>query len=71
MLPPGSGDVVVIVSAGLMEMLRLSVAVFAAESVTLTMKLKVSAAVGLPVIAPVPAVKLKPVGQEPELTVHV
>jgi hypothetical protein len=41
------------------------------ESVTLAVKLKVPAALGVPEICPVEALRLKPVGNDPALTLHV
>lgn len=41
------------------------------ESVTLTVKFDVAAAVAVPIIAPVEAFRLSPAGNEPEVTVHV
>jgi len=73
--PPGSGDVVVTLRTGaLIVMLRLAVAVFAgdSESVTVTVKLMVpvTSPVGVPEITP-PLLKLKPAGKVPGGTVHV
>ena len=44
---------------------------FPAEFVALTVKLDVPAVVGVPVIAPVVAFKVKPVGNVPSVTAHV
>ena len=52
---------------------RLAEAVLAGllESVTVTVKLEVPEAVGLPVMAPVAALRLSPAGSEPEVTFQV
>ena len=52
---------------------RLAEAVLAGllESVTCTVKLEVPVAVGLPVIAPVVALRLSPAGSEPQVTFQV
>lgn len=62
-------DVVVIASVVLMVMLRGAVAVPAAASVTLTVKLEVPTAVGVPVIAP--AFKFNPAGSVPALMLQL
>ena len=41
------------------------------ESVTLTVKLEVPAAVGVPEIAPVAAVSIRPAGNEPEVMLQL
>jgi hypothetical protein len=53
-------------------MLRLPVVVCGgvAESVTVTVKLKVPAAVGVPEITP-PGLKVNPVGRAPDVMLHV
>ena len=56
-------------AAMLIERLPL-VAVFAALSVTLTVKLEVPALVGVPEIAPL-EVRFRPAGREPEATTQV
>ena len=72
-LPPGS-EVVVSVKAPLIVMLRLAVAVAAAESVTFTVKAEVPMVVGVPVMAPLVApvgVSAKPGGNAPAMMLHV
>jgi hypothetical protein len=54
------------VLAGLTMMLQLAPAEVGAVSVTLALKLKVFATVGVPVIAPVERFRPKDVGSEPE-----
>jgi hypothetical protein len=62
---------VVILTPALMVMESELVAVFEAESVTLTVKVAVPAAVGLPEMMP-PVERLKPAGSaEPDATVQV
>ena len=68
---PAGSDVVVIARSALMVMLRFAVAVAAAESVTFTVKLETPVALGVPVIAPVFAFTLNPVGSVPALMLHV
>ena len=46
-------------------------AVGVVESVTCTVKLEVAEAVGVPESVPVEAFKLRPAGNDPELTDHV
>jgi hypothetical protein len=41
------------------------------ESVTVTVKLEVPVVVGVPVIAPLEALRLSPAGSEPEVTAQV
>jgi hypothetical protein len=41
------------------------------ESVTVTVKFEVPEALGVPVIAPLEALRLSPVGSEPPVTFHV
>ena len=62
-MPPGR-EVVVTVGISVITILMLLVA-FPAEFVALTVKLDVPIAVGIPVIVPVDAFKLKPVGSVP------
>jgi hypothetical protein len=73
--PAGSGDVVVTLKVGaLIVMLKIAVAVFAgdSESVTVTVKLvaPVVVPVGVPEITPA-LLKLKPAGRVPGGTLHV
>jgi len=68
-VPPGR-DVVVTVGISVMTILRFIVA-FPAVFVALTVKLYVSADVGMPVIAPVDAFKFRPAGRLPLVTVQV
>ena len=69
MIPPGR-DVVVMAGFAEMTMLRSLVA-FPALLVALTVKLKVPAAVGVPVIAPLDVFRFKPVGSVPLLIAQV
>ena len=66
-MPPGRE--VVLTESGAEETVidRLAEAVLAGllESVTCTVKLEVPAAVGVPVMAPVEALRLSPAGSEP------
>ena len=48
-----------------MVMVQLAVALLLAESTTLAVKLYVPVVVGVPVMAPVEALRLKPGGSEP------
>ena len=52
-------------------MLKLLVAVAAMESVTRTVKVETAAMVGVPVMAPVLAFRVRPAGSEPVTTDHV
>jgi len=52
-------------------MLRLAVAVVAAESVTFTVKVEVPVAVGVPEMTPVLAFSVKPDGSVPTLILQV
>ena len=61
---------VVTVGISVMTILRFIVS-FPATLVALTVKLYVSADVGMPVIAPVEAFKLSPAGKLPLVTVQV
>ena len=65
----GSEPLVWITSCALMVMLRLAVTLWVgdSESVTLAVKLKVPAVVGVPVIAPVLVLRLSPGGKLPVL----
>ena len=64
-MPPGK-EGVVITGIAVMSIL-MALVVFPTEFVALTVKLNVPAVVGVPIIAPVDAFKLKPVGNEPLL----
>ena len=73
-MPPGNGDVVVIVggvATAAMVSEKSLLEFFAALSVTVTVKLKGPAVVGVPVIAPVDAFRFKPGGSVPGGTDHV
>ena len=61
---------VVIVSFPLMVILRLALAMWPAESVTWTVKLKIPETVGAPESTP-PGLRLNPVGRAPVVTAHV
>ena len=61
---PPCRDGVVIIGSSEMTILRFTVA-FPAEFAALTVKLNVLASVGVPVIAPLDAFRLKPVGSAP------
>ena len=66
---PAGRDVVVMVRGGVAvttTMPRAWVLVFFAASVTVTLKLVEEAAVGVPVIAPVEALSVKPPGRDPD-----
>ena len=67
---PPSSDAVVIDSAALIVTDMVLVGAAPAASVTLTVKLNVPAAVGVPLKTPA-ELKLKPPGTDPELTDHV
>ena len=71
-VPAGKEAVVIVGATGaeLMTMLSALVA-FPALFVALTVKLKVAAVVGVPVIAPVDAFKLRPPGRLPLAIAHV
>ena len=58
-------------NAAFTTMDRLAVAVWAAESVTLTVKLEVPADVGFPAMAPVAGVRVRPAGRVPEVMLQV
>ena len=59
--------------AGATVMLRFAEAVVAGEpeSITFTVKLEVPAVVGVPEIAPVAAVSVRPAGSEPEVILQL
>jgi len=73
-LPPASEPVVTLSVGALMVMLRLAVAVLLglSESVTVTVKLigPTFGPVGVPVIAPVAALRVSPAGKLPVVTDH-
>ena len=72
-MTPAGSELVVTDKAGLTTMLRFAVAVFAvgvSESVTLTVKFAVPEAVGVPEMAPVAALSVKPTGKLPLVMVH-
>ena len=75
MLPLGSSAVEIakVGAVVLIVMLRAVVAEFGglAESLALTMKAEVPAAVGVPVMAPVVAFKLRPAGRVPVARLQV
>jgi hypothetical protein len=72
-VPPGRE--VVVTESGAEETVidKLAEAVFTGllESVTCTVKLEVPVAVGVPVMAPLEALRLSPPGSEPEVTFQV
>jgi len=69
------GREVVVTESGATETVidRLAVAVLAGllESVTVTVKLEVPEVLGLPVIAPLEALRLSPAGSEPLVSAQV
>jgi len=71
--PAGSVAVVTVSTGALMVMLNAFVLVSGGlpESVTFTVKLEVPAVVGVPVIAPVLALRLNPAGKAPLVILHV
>ena len=72
-MTPAGNAVVVTDKAGFTTMLRLAVAVLAvgvSESVTVTVKLTVPEAVGVPEIAPVAPLRVRPAGKLPVVTAH-
>ena len=71
-MPPGS-EVVATESGIFIVIDRLAVAVLAGllESVTVTVKLEVPVAVGVPVIVPLEALRLSPAGSEPLVSAQV
>ena len=74
-ITPAGREFVVTDKAGLTTMLRFAGAVFAvgvSESVTVTVKFVVptAAVVGVPEIAPVAALRVRPAGKLPVVTVH-
>jgi hypothetical protein len=68
--PDGSGDGVVMVKLDEIVIVNDLVAVTPLLSVTCTVKEKVPLAVGLPLIPPVSAPSVKPVGRAPAVTTH-
>lgn len=62
---PAAREVVLMLGAALTAIDKALVAVLEPESVTLTVKLEVPAAVGVPVIAPLEAFRLSPAGKVP------
>lgn len=64
-MPLASGEVVVIVSVGFIVNANALDCVAEAASVTVTVKLAVPAAVGVPEIAPVEALSVRPAGRDP------
>ena len=74
MVPAGSELVVIVSVAALIVMLRFALAVFAgdSESVTVTVKLIMPTCgpVGVPVMAPVDALSESPEGKLPVVTAH-
>ena len=73
-MPAGSGlEVLMVRVAGLTVRANAFDAVCGvpAESCTWTVKFDVAAVVGVPVIAPVAAFKLRPAGSEPVITVQL
>jgi hypothetical protein len=73
-ITPAGREVVVTVTAGFTVMLRLALAVLAvgvSESVTVTVKFVVPAVVGVPEIAPVAELRIRPAGKLPVVTLHV
>src|SRR5208337_718681 len=69
-MPPGN-EAVVTARLPVVVMLKALVCVLVAASVTFTVKLLVAAAVGVPAIAPVPAVNVRPAGNVPAVMDHV
>ena len=72
-MTPAGSVVVVTDKAGFTTMVKFAVAVFAvgvSESVTVTVKLAVPDAVGVPEIAPVAALRIRPAGKLPVVTVQ-
>src|SRR5579883_669570 len=69
-VPPASGEVEVIVSLGTMVIEKVALAVCGDASVALTPKLKLPAAVGVPLNWPLAASRLKPPGSAPLATDH-
>jgi hypothetical protein len=72
-IPFGRDDVVMETggAAAFTVMLRAAVAVWLAASWTLAVKVLVPEPVGVPVIAPVLALRIKPAGRVPERIDHV
>lgn len=72
-MTPAGSEVVVTDRAAFTTMLKLAVAVLAvgvSESVTVTVKFAVPEAVGVPEMAPVAALRVRPAGKLPVVTVH-
>jgi hypothetical protein len=72
-MTPAGREFVVTDRAGLTTMLKFAVAVLAvgvSESVTVTVKFAVPEAVGVPEIAPVAALRVRPAGKLPVVTAH-
>ena len=72
-ITPAGSVVVVTDKAGFTTMVKFAVAVLAvgvSESVTVTVKLAVPEAVGVPEMAPVAALSVKPAGKLPLVMVH-
>ena len=73
-ITPAGKVVVVTDKAGFTTMLKFAVAVLAvgvSESVTVTVKFVVPEAVGVPEIAPVAVLRVRPAGRLPVVTDHV
>ena len=70
MIAPVGKDVVATVTAALTVKVKFAVAVPLCVSFTWIVKEKGPLAVGVPVIAPVPAIKVNPLGKFPVVTVH-
>jgi hypothetical protein len=70
-VPVGSGEVVVIASAGLMVRVNARVAVAATLSVTWAVKVNVPAAVSMPLSAPLAGFSVNPGGGAPALTTQL
>lgn len=73
-ITPAGRVVVVTDKAGFTTMLKFAVAVLAvgvSESVTVTVKFVVPEAVGVPEIAPVAVLRVRPAGRLPVVTDHV
>ena len=73
-ITPAGKVVVVTDNAGFTTMLKFAVAVLAvgvSESVTVTVKFVVPEAVGVPEIAPVAVLRVRPAGRLPVVTDHV
>jgi hypothetical protein len=68
---PAGSDFVVITGAGLTVKVNDLLAVAALTSVTLMVKLKLPAVVGVPLICPVAEFSARPVGKAPAVTVEI